>query len=61
MKTYTLKWQYTSGAEYDYQSTDSAQLGQLYRLKALESGIKKIELWQDDFCIISWTRKEGDE
>jgi hypothetical protein len=61
----TLKWWYSSQAPdavpYEHYGNDSAQMGMLYRLKATEPNIVKLELWKDHFLIISWTKPEGED
>jgi hypothetical protein len=57
-----LKWWYSSQAPdalpYEHQGMDAAQMGVLFRLKALESNIRKIELLSDDVLVISWIQPE---
>jgi hypothetical protein len=60
-KDIVLKWWYSSGTSYDYHSSDSAQMGQMYRLKVLERDIRRVELWSGKMLVIEWEKKEGDE
>lgn len=57
----TLKWRYPSTHWHTYNSNDSAQIGQLYRLKALEPLIVQLELYKDGVLVISYTRPEEKE
>jgi hypothetical protein len=57
-KQLTLKWWYSENSSYEYIGFDSAKIGELYRLKAIEPSIFKLELWSDDFIVISWTKPE---
>jgi hypothetical protein len=54
----TLRWCYSSGQDYEFHSTDAAQIGQLYRLKVLENEVVKVEVVLDDRIIISWKRQD---
>jgi hypothetical protein len=55
-----LKWWYSSGVYYDFHSHDSAQMGQMYRLKVLEHNIQRVELWMGDILVIKWEKKDDD-
>jgi hypothetical protein len=57
----TLKWSYATGNEYDFSCNDSSKIGQLYRLKMLEQGVVKVELWSDNTLCLEWQKQEGDE
>lgn len=63
MNTLILKWWYSSQSSdavpYEYRGTDSAQIGRLFRLKSLEPAVIKLELWRDNFLVISYTKQEG--
>jgi hypothetical protein len=56
-----LRWRYPTEQWYEYETHDSAQVGKLYRLKALEPNIVQIELYKDDFLVIRYTRPDGGE
>jgi hypothetical protein len=56
----TLRWQYSSGQDYEFHSSDSAVIGKLYRLKILEHHIVKASVSLGDFEVISWTKPEED-
>jgi hypothetical protein len=53
----TLRWCYTSGQDYEFHSSDSAQVGQLYRLKILESQVIKVEVIKDGITVIEWSKE----
>jgi hypothetical protein len=57
-KDITLRWWYTSGQPYEFHSGDSAQVGQLYRLKVLECNIVKVEVLMGTLVVIEWHKEK---
>lgn len=59
-KDITVKWQYSSGQDYEYTFDDSSKAGELFRLKVLEKGIKQVQVWLGDFLVIESNKPEED-
>lgn len=60
-KDITVRWQYSSGQDYEYKFDDAALAGKLYRLKMLEPNIERIEVFLGDHLVIRWIKPDEKE
>lgn len=57
-KDIKVKWQYSSGQDYEYSFDESSKAGEMYRMKMLEPNIQRIEVFLGTHLVIEWSKPQ---